>query len=130
LFRFLKVESAATAIEYGLIVTGISLAIIAVVSSLGTKLKSTFSSISTQLQERCVGVGSAVARNYRWSSASAIDRGRRRFDLHFLCSIPILRACARKRTKKSGFEWCSITRPVILRCFSMKEENYIADEIW
>jgi pilus assembly protein Flp/PilA len=48
--RFLKDESAATAIEYGLIAAGISLAIIAVVSNLGTKLKSTFSSISTQLK--------------------------------------------------------------------------------
>ncbi len=47
---FLRDESAATAIEYGLIAAGISLAIIAVVSNLGTKLKSTFSSISTQLK--------------------------------------------------------------------------------
>ena len=50
LFRFVKDEFAATAIEYGLIAAGISLAIIAVVSNLGTKLKSTFSSISTQLK--------------------------------------------------------------------------------
>jgi len=42
-------ESAATAIEYGLIAAGISLAVIAVVNGLGTKLKTTFSSISTQL---------------------------------------------------------------------------------
>ena len=48
--RFLKDESAATAIEYGLIAAGISLAIIAVVSNIGTKLKTTFSSISTQLR--------------------------------------------------------------------------------
>jgi pilus assembly protein Flp/PilA len=47
--RFLKDESAATAIEYGLIAAGISLAIIAVVSNIGTKLKTTFSSVSTQL---------------------------------------------------------------------------------
>ena len=47
---FLRDESGATAIEYGLIAAGISLAIIAVVSNLGTKLKSTFSSISTQLK--------------------------------------------------------------------------------
>jgi pilus assembly protein Flp/PilA len=44
---FLKDESAATAIEYGLIVAGIAVVIIAVVDGLGTKLKSTFSSIST-----------------------------------------------------------------------------------
>ena len=49
LIRFLKDDSGATAIEYGLIAARISLAIIAVVSNLGTKLKTTFSSISTQL---------------------------------------------------------------------------------
>ena len=47
---FLRNESGATAIEYGLIAAGISIAIIAVVNGLGTKLKSTFSSISTQLK--------------------------------------------------------------------------------
>jgi pilus assembly protein Flp/PilA len=48
--RFAKAESGATAIEYGLIAAGISIAIIAVVNGLGTQLNSTFSSISTQLQ--------------------------------------------------------------------------------
>ena len=48
--KFLNDESAATAIEYGLIAAGISLAIIAVVNNLGTKLHTTFSSISTQLK--------------------------------------------------------------------------------
>ena len=47
---FLRDESAATAIEYGLIAAGISVAIIAIVNGLGTKLKTTFSSISTQLK--------------------------------------------------------------------------------
>jgi pilus assembly protein Flp/PilA len=47
---FLRDESAATAIEYGLIAAGISVAIIAVVNGLGTKLKTTFSSISSQLK--------------------------------------------------------------------------------
>ena len=47
---FLKDKSGATAIEYGLIAAGISIAIIAVVNGLGTQLNSTFSSISTQLQ--------------------------------------------------------------------------------
>ena len=37
--RFVKDESGATAIEYGLIAAGISVAIIAVVNGLGTKLK-------------------------------------------------------------------------------------------
>lgn len=48
--KFLKDESGATAIEYGLIAAGISVAIIAVVNSMGTKLKTTFSSISSQLK--------------------------------------------------------------------------------
>jgi pilus assembly protein Flp/PilA len=47
---FLKNESGATAIEYGLIAAGISVAIIAVVNGLGTKLNDTFSSVSTQLK--------------------------------------------------------------------------------
>ena len=41
--RFVKDESGATAIEYGLIAAGISVAIIAVVNSLGSQLKTTFS---------------------------------------------------------------------------------------
>jgi pilus assembly protein Flp/PilA len=47
--RFVKDESGATAIEYGLIAAGISVAIIAVVQGLGTKLYNTFNSISTKL---------------------------------------------------------------------------------
>jgi pilus assembly protein Flp/PilA len=48
--RFVKDKSAATAIEYGLIAAGISIAIIAVVNGLGTQLNTTFTSISTQLK--------------------------------------------------------------------------------
>jgi pilus assembly protein Flp/PilA len=48
--RFLKDDSGATAIEYGLIAAGISVAIIAVVNGLGTKLNTSFTSISTQLK--------------------------------------------------------------------------------
>jgi pilus assembly protein Flp/PilA len=47
--RLLKDESGATAIEYGLIAAGISVAIIAVVNGIGAKLKTAFTSISTQL---------------------------------------------------------------------------------
>jgi pilus assembly protein Flp/PilA len=50
IIAFLKNESGATAIEYGLIAAGISIAIIAVVNGLGTKLNTTFSSVSTQLR--------------------------------------------------------------------------------
>jgi len=47
--RFANDESGATAIEYGLIAAGISVAIITVVNTLGSQLKTTFSNISTQL---------------------------------------------------------------------------------
>jgi pilus assembly protein Flp/PilA len=47
--RFVADQSGATAIEYGLIAAGISVAIIAVVNSLGSQLKSTFTNISSQL---------------------------------------------------------------------------------
>jgi pilus assembly protein Flp/PilA len=47
--RFVKDDSGATAIEYGLIAAGISVAIIAVVNGLGTKLNEKFNDISTQL---------------------------------------------------------------------------------
>jgi len=49
--RFLKDESGATAIEYGLIAAGISIAIITVVMSLGTHLNAVFQSVDTQLQQ-------------------------------------------------------------------------------
>jgi len=48
--RFVNDDSGATAIEYGLIAAGISIAIIATVNALGTQLNSTFSSISSQLK--------------------------------------------------------------------------------
>jgi pilus assembly protein Flp/PilA len=48
--RFFRDESGATAIEYGLIAAGISIAIIAVVTSLGTALNATFTSVSTALK--------------------------------------------------------------------------------
>ncbi|MGH6665335.1 MAG: Flp family type IVb pilin [Pseudolabrys sp.] len=48
--RFVKNESGATAIEYGLIAAGISVAIIAVVNGLGSTLNAKFTSISTQLK--------------------------------------------------------------------------------
>jgi pilus assembly protein Flp/PilA len=47
--RFAKDDSGATAIEYGLIAAGISVAIIAVVNTLGTQLNATFTSVSSQL---------------------------------------------------------------------------------
>jgi pilus assembly protein Flp/PilA len=49
LVRFAGDESGATAIEYGLIAAGISVAILAVVNSLGGQLKTTFTSVATEL---------------------------------------------------------------------------------
>jgi pilus assembly protein Flp/PilA len=47
---FLQNESGATAIEYGLIAAGISVAIITVVQGLGTKLANTFTNIDTAIK--------------------------------------------------------------------------------
>jgi pilus assembly protein Flp/PilA len=47
--RMMKDESGATAIEYGLIAAGLSVAIIAVIQGLGSKLKSTFTSVQNAL---------------------------------------------------------------------------------
>lgn len=47
--RFLHDEKGATAIEYGLIAAGISVAIIAVVQGLGSKLTTTFTSVQNAL---------------------------------------------------------------------------------
>jgi len=48
--RFLRDETGATAIEYGLIAAGISLVIISVVNGLGTKLNTKFTSINASLK--------------------------------------------------------------------------------
>ena len=48
--KFISDESGATAIEYGLIATGIALAIISAVQGVGTKLSSNFGKISTSLK--------------------------------------------------------------------------------
>jgi len=47
--RFVRDESAATAIEYGLIAAGISVAIIAAVNAVGGQLTTVFTTVSTQL---------------------------------------------------------------------------------
>jgi pilus assembly protein Flp/PilA len=47
--RFLKDESGATAIEYGLIAALVSVAIIAAVTALGTNLSAVFTDISDEL---------------------------------------------------------------------------------
>jgi pilus assembly protein Flp/PilA len=48
--KFLKEESAATAIEYGLIAAGIAIAIITAVNGVGTSLNTMFASVSTSLK--------------------------------------------------------------------------------
>jgi pilus assembly protein Flp/PilA len=48
--RFVKDESGATAIEYGLIAAGIAIAIITAVNGLGTKLSTNFNTISNSIK--------------------------------------------------------------------------------
>jgi pilus assembly protein Flp/PilA len=48
--RFAVDDSGATAIEYGLIAAGISVAIITVVTQLGTGLNTTFTTVKTGLK--------------------------------------------------------------------------------
>ena len=48
--RFVKDESGATAIEYGLIAAGISLAIIAIINTLGGTLNGKFTQINSSLK--------------------------------------------------------------------------------
>jgi pilus assembly protein Flp/PilA len=50
LVRFLNDESGATAIEYGLIAAGISIAILAAVNGVGSGLNAKFTTISTSLK--------------------------------------------------------------------------------
>jgi pilus assembly protein Flp/PilA len=47
LMRFVKDESGATAIEYGLLAAGIALVLITIVISLGSTLNGVFTSINT-----------------------------------------------------------------------------------
>jgi len=48
--RFVKDESGATAIEYGLIAAGIGVAIVTVVGGVGTELNTLFTTVQTELK--------------------------------------------------------------------------------
>jgi pilus assembly protein Flp/PilA len=50
LLNFLRDETGATAIEYGLIAAGISLAIISIINGIGTKLNTKFTAINSSLK--------------------------------------------------------------------------------
>lgn len=50
IIQFLSDEAGATAIEYGLIAAGISIAIIATVNGLGTNLNNMFTSVNNSLK--------------------------------------------------------------------------------
>jgi pilus assembly protein Flp/PilA len=50
IIHFARDESAATAIEYGLIAAGIAVVIITVLKGTGTKLNTTFTSVQTALK--------------------------------------------------------------------------------
>ena len=49
LIRLLRDETAATAIEYGLIAALIALAAVSVMSTVGTRLSTTFNTVATKL---------------------------------------------------------------------------------
>jgi pilus assembly protein Flp/PilA len=49
-FRFFSDESGATSIEYAIIAAGLSIAIIAAVTGLGTTVNATYKSVSTALK--------------------------------------------------------------------------------
>ena len=73
LAKFGKDQQGATAIEYGLIGAGISIAILAAVFSIGNELSGLFESVAAVFEtERCVEVGSSCA------SGSACSRTRSR----------------------------------------------------
>ena len=48
--KFVNDQSGATAIEHGLIAAGISVAIVTVVGTLGTKLNATFTTVANALK--------------------------------------------------------------------------------
>ena len=50
ILRFICDETGATAIEYGLIAAGISIAIIAAVAGVGSSFNTTFTSVQTALK--------------------------------------------------------------------------------
>ena len=50
LMQFARDESGATAIEYGLIAAGISIAIIVTVKAVGSSLNTTFTTVQTALK--------------------------------------------------------------------------------
>ena len=50
ILKFIKNEAGATAIEYGLIAAGIAVAIITAVNGVGSKLSTTFGTLSTSLE--------------------------------------------------------------------------------
>jgi pilus assembly protein Flp/PilA len=58
--KFLSDESGATAIEYGLIAAGISLAIIAVVNGLGSNLNDKYTSINTSWKSEVTALSRAL----------------------------------------------------------------------
>jgi pilus assembly protein Flp/PilA len=57
--RFVKDDSGATAIEYGLIAALVSVAIIVALGTLGTELGNTFNEVATQLSTANGGGGGA-----------------------------------------------------------------------
>ena len=101
--RFVKDESGATAIEYGLIAAGISVAIIAVVNGLGTKLNTTFASVSSR--ERLPPTQIAGVSEIPWS----INRQQRLLtEKQIIAVYNLLMRCSHKRKQSEVRPWVRI----------------------
>jgi len=59
--RFLKDESGATAIEYGLIAALISVALITGATALGSRLNNVFTGLSTSMSDACAESAAGVS---------------------------------------------------------------------
>ncbi len=105
LARFAKDESGATAIEYGLIAACISVAIIAVVQGVGTKLNSTFTQVQERPQVRVrselVSEGSGASRGL----PQTVSKNSRPAAIRKSNKAPVLR----------GFLFESYSRQIIVR---------------
>ena len=71
LIRFLKDDSGATAIEYGLLASLIAVVLIGVVATLGTTLEAKFSDIASSIKN--AGTSTVIGRQRSWPIARFSD---------------------------------------------------------
>ena len=85
--KFWRDESGATAIEYGLIAAGISLAIIAVVNNIGTNLNSKFDSLNTAIKGVAATLNVKFANTARVINFSGTHGGPEKGDIPTVCAL-------------------------------------------